>query len=357
MFTWFDGGVLVADQGGGLRHVRLGAEGALGARDCARDGDRPVECLVRSVSGEVIVGQGAGGNSRVLAPSRAPVLLADVRFRGVVAASWREGGALVIAGGDGTLREVERDGGGWKSVRAHGQESLEYGLLPLAGGRLLSYGGRARLSLWRPIGVPGCWRLPVVEGAGPARSVLAIEGAEETHGDLVVTAHEGGRVRGLVLSTSAPSACGRLIETHGGRDAPPPLLAGAAAVGRFASAGDDSRVILHDVSGASVGPECAAEGARALALCVSASDRRGSRILGGLVRVVVEGAEAPLEVALEGACAVAADPAGAWVAAGDERGDVWVLTWSMSYGCAGPRRRSLRAAFPAGAPPRSLRSM
>ncbi|MGB0332852.1 MAG: protein kinase domain-containing protein, partial [Planctomycetota bacterium] len=144
LFTWFDGGVLVADQGGGLRHVRLGAEGALGARDCARDGDRPVECLVRSVSGEVIVGQGAGGNSRVLAPSRAPVLLADeVRFRGVVAASWREGGALVIAGGDGTLRELERDGGGWKSVRAHGQESLEYGLLPLAGGRLLSYGGRA----------------------------------------------------------------------------------------------------------------------------------------------------------------------------------------------------------------------
>jgi serine/threonine protein kinase/WD40 repeat protein len=354
LFTWFDGGVLVADQGGGLRHVRLGAEGALGARDCARDGDRPVECLVRSVSGEVIVGQGAGGNSRVLAPSRAPVLLADeVRFRGVVAASWREGGALVIAGGDGTLRELERDGGGWKSVRAHGQESLEYGLLPLAGGRLLSYGGRARLSLWRPIGVPGCWRLPVVEGAGPARSVLAIEGAEETHGDLVVTAHEGGQVRGLVLSTSAPSAgCGRLIETHGGRDAPPPLLAGAAAVGRFASAGDDSRVILHDVSGASVGPECAAEGARALALCVSASGTvAAAAFSGGLVRVVVEGAEAPLEVALEGACAVAADPAGAWVAAGDERGDVWVydlvdgelrLRWTATPKSAGrlPGRRS-----------------
>ena len=74
----------------------------------------------------------------------------------------------------------------------------------------------------------------MVEGAGPARSVLAIEGAEETHGDLVVTAHEGGQVCGLVPSTSAPSAgCGRLIETHGGRDAPPPFLAGAAAVGRF----------------------------------------------------------------------------------------------------------------------------
>lgn len=354
LFTWFDGGVLVADQGGGLGHVRLGVGGALEARDCTRAGDRPVECLVRSASGDVFVGQGAGGNSRVLEPSGPPVLLGDeVRSRGVMAATWRQAGALVVAGGDGTLRELERDGEGWRSVRAHGQESLEYGLLPLSGGRLLSYGGRARLSLWRPIGVAGCWRLPVVEGAGPARAVLALEGAGRPSGDVIVTAHPGGEVRGLVLPAAAPRAgCGELLERHGGPEAAPPLLAGASAAGRFASAGDDGRVALHDVSGASVGPEGAADGARALALGVSASGTvAAAAFSGGLVRVVVEGAEAPLEVSLEGATAVAVDPAGAWVAAGDERGDVRVydladgelrLRWTATPESAGrlPGRRS-----------------
>ena len=361
LFTWFDGGVLAADQGGGLNHFRVSADGTLERSDRARSGDRPAECLVRSPGGHVLLGQGAGGNSRVLVPSSAPVLLDDqVRSQGVVAGAWRDAERVAVAGGDGTLRELRRDGARWQLVRAHVQEPLEYGLLPLTGGRLLSFGGTERLNLWRPIGVPGCWRRPVVEGVEPARAVLAFEGAGSSADDVLLTAHRGGQVRRLVLpSDSAPEAgCGEIVQQHGGADAEAPLLAAAPTTGRFASAGDDGRVVLHDVSGASVVVDCAeAAGVRALAVSVSASGAvAAAAFTGGLVRVVVEGAASPLDAVLDGACAVTLDPGGAWIAVGDEEGNVSVfdlvdgglqLRWGATPLAAGRFRGKRSAAVSA----------
>ncbi|MGD2018075.1 MAG: serine/threonine-protein kinase [Planctomycetota bacterium] len=344
LFTWFQGGLLVADQGRRLRHARFDPSGAFELEDRTLEGDLPVQCLVRSLDGGLLVGQSIGGNTRVLRADGGEVELdEEVRASGAVSAAWHGEGRLLVAGQDGVLRDLVREGPTWRVIRAH-RKALGYGLLPLGHGRLVSYGGTEEVSCWRPEGVAGCWRSPVAPGVAPARAVLALpaqapeveleegEAADLAGGDVIVTAHAGGEVRRLLLPADAAprSGSGEVVFRHvfdgfepGGAAADPqaPLLAGAAAAGRFASAGDDGRLVLHDVRQGPVGPVPEAREASALDVAVSRSGTVAAAVFsGGALRVVAEGGGEPIELDLKGASAVAVGPAGTWVAVGDEAG-------------------------------------
>ncbi len=339
LFCWASGALYVADMEGRLVRVQLSADGAGGvtvAQETVR-GPGPVrtEALQPGPSGSLLVGAGRGGDSWVITAGGAEESVPD-GSAGALAATWIDEDGLALAGTDGRIRVFGRSAGRWREQRTHVQESQNYRVLPLTGGRLLSLGIMSKLNLWRPRGVAECWRRPMPPGVPPARAVLAVGASSARRG--LVTAHAGGEVRRLELpSEGVPTwGAGAVVDRHGSAEDPAPLISASDDGERFATTGWDQRLALRGAGGALLGRVQGVHLGAPRALDVASSGALAAAVYqgGGVLVLTVDAAVGARgagagtrsgSLTVDGATVVAAGPAGRLLAVGDDQGQVHVF--------------------------------
>ena len=344
LFCWTSGALYVADIEGRLVRIGLEADGAGGVTSTQEiirgPGPVRIETLQPGPDGALLVGAGRGGGSWVIDAGGAEAALPE-GSGGAVAAAWLGKDGLALAGSDGRIRVYGGAGGRWSVQRTHVQEAQDYRVLPLAGGRLLSFGVTSKLNLWRPRGIAECWRRPAPPGVSPASAVLAI-GAEGAHRALV-TSHAGGEVRRLELpNDGVPEwGAGAVLDRHGAAEDPAledpaPLIAASKHGERFATTGVDQRLALRDADGALLGRVQGIHLGDPRALDVASSGELAAAVYqrGGVLVLTVDAAVDARDpragvrsgsLTVDGATVVAAGPAGRLLAVGDDQGQVHVF--------------------------------
>lgn len=356
LFCWMSGAVYVTDVEGRLVRIRLapGDSGALAETREILQGPGPVriECLQASPSGALLVGAGRGASSWVITEEGAEQPIPD-DGAGALAGSWLGEDQLALAGADGRIRVFARRAGTWSLQRTHVQEAQDYRVLPLADGRLLSFGGTSMLNLWRPRGIAECWRRPLPPGVEPASAVLAVGASTGRRG--LITAHAGGEVRRLELpAEGVPEwGAGAVLDRHGSAEDPAPLVSASEDGERFATAGVDQRLALRDAGGALLAEIKGLHLGAPRALDVSSSGALAAALYEtGGVLVLTVGAEGRRRGSgsVDGATVVAAGPAGRLLAVGDDQGRVHVFEATASPGDVS-LEISLRSLWSGGAEP------
>lgn len=347
LFCWASGALYVADIEGRLVRIQLSADGVGGVTEGREEvrGPGPVrtESLQPGPGGALLVGAGRGGDSWVMTAGGAEESVPD-GSAGALAATWIEGDGLALAGTDGRVRVFGRSAGRWSEERTHVQESQNYRVLPLTGGRLLSLGIMSKLNLWRPRGVAECWRRPMPPGAAPASAVLAVGAASARRA--LITAHPGGEIRWLELPSEGVPAwgAGAVLDRHGSAEDPAPLISASEDGERFATTGWDQRLALRGADGSLLGRTQGVHIGAPRALDVASSGALAAAVYqgGGVLVLTVDAAvDAAVDagggrdgsrrgsrrgsLTVDGATVVAAGPAGRLLAVGDDQGQVHVF--------------------------------